>query len=221
MENIDISEFKKNSFVDIIKELLKVNNGYVTSKLLTSLGIHRMYLKIMVEKGLIKKVGTGIYMSTDKEEDDYFIFSLDLSNVIYSHFSALFLQGFSKNKSGKFDITVCNNYFNYKLKKHNVFYVSKDIYELGLIEVKTKFGNKVKAYDLERSICDIIKFRKRLDLDMVKYSVKKYLKSGKRDMKKLLEYAKKLDCKEEVIDIVSLLYDGKLKDLEVYYEWDY
>ena len=34
MENIDISEFKKNSFVDIIKELLKVNNGYVTSKLL-------------------------------------------------------------------------------------------------------------------------------------------------------------------------------------------
>ena len=73
MENIDISEFKKNSFVDIIKELLNVNNGYVTSKLLTSLGIHRMYLKIMVEKGLIKKVGTGIYMSTDKMEDDYFL----------------------------------------------------------------------------------------------------------------------------------------------------
>ena len=89
--------------------MLLLNYGYVTSKLLTSLGIHRMYLKIMVEKGLIKKVGTGIYMSTDKEEDDYFIFSLDLPNVIYSHFSALFLQGFSKDKSGKFDITVCNN----------------------------------------------------------------------------------------------------------------
>ena len=96
--------------------------------------------------------------------------------------------------------------------------VSKDIYELGLIEVKTKFGNKVKAYDLERSICDVIKFRKRLDLDTVKYSIKKYLKSNKRNMKKLLEYAEKLGCKEEVIDIVSLLYDGKLKDLEVYYE---
>ena len=218
MENIDISEFKKNSFADIIKELLNVNNGYVTSKLLTSLGIHRMYLKIMVGKGLIKKVGTGIYMSIDKMEDDYFIFSLDLPNVIYSHFSALYLQGFSKNKSGKFDITVCNNYFNYKLKKHNVFYVSKDIYELGLIEVKTKFGNKVKVYDLERSICDIIKFRKRLDLDMVKYSIKKYLKSNTRNMKKLLEYAEKLGIKDEVIDIVSLLYDGKIEDLGVQYE---
>ena len=93
--------------------------------------------------------------------------------------------------------------------------VSKDIYELGLIEVKTKFGNKVKAYDLERSICDVIKFRKRLDLDMVKYSIKKYLKSNKRNMKKLLEYAEKLGIKDEVIDIVSLLYDGKIEDLGV------
>ena len=93
--------------------------------------------------------------------------------------------------------------------------VSKDIYELGLIEVKTKFGNKVKTYDLERSICDVIKFRKRLDLDMVKYSIKKYLKSNKRNMKKLLEYAEKLGIKDEVIDIVSLLYDGKIEDLEV------
>ena len=93
--------------------------------------------------------------------------------------------------------------------------VSKDIYELGLIEVKTKFGNKVKAYDLERSICDVIKFRKRLDLDMLKYSIKKYLKSNKRNMKKLLEYAEKLGIKDEVIDIVSLLYDGKIEDLKV------
>lgn len=93
--------------------------------------------------------------------------------------------------------------------------VSKDIYELGLIEVKTKFGNKVKAYDLERSICDVIKFRKRLDLDMVKYSIKKYLKSNTRNMKKLLEYAEKLGIKDEVIDIVSLLYDGKIEDLGV------
>ena len=93
--------------------------------------------------------------------------------------------------------------------------VSKDIYELGLIEVKTKFGNKVKVYDLERSICDVIKFRKRLDLDMLKYSIKKYLKSNKRNMKKLLEYAEKLGIKDEVIDIVSLLYDGKIEDLGV------
>ena len=38
------------------------------------------------------------------------------------------------------------------------------------------------------------------------------------DMKKLFWYAEKLGCKDEVIDIISLLYDGKLEDLEAYYE---
>ena len=215
MKKLEINEFKKESYVEIILELVKINNGYITSKLVTDLGIHRMYLKIMVEKGLVEKVGTGIYMDVNNKKDDYFIFSLDLPNVIYSHLTALFLQGFARNDDNMFDITVCNNYFNYKLKKHNVFYVSKDIYEFGLIEVKTKFGNIVKVYDLERSICDIIKSRKRLDLEMVKYSIKKYLNSDKRNMKKLLLYAEKLGIKNEVIDIVSLLYDGRLEDLEV------
>ena len=53
-----------------------MNNGYVTSKELSNLGIHRMYLNIMKEKGMIEKVGNGIYIDSSKIEDSYFVFGL-------------------------------------------------------------------------------------------------------------------------------------------------
>lgn len=210
---MSVREFADKSNIEIISEFMKVNNGYITSKQISELGIHRMYLKIMKDKGMIKKVANGIYVMSNREIDNYFVCSMELPNIVYSHMTGLFLHGYLKKDDARCDVTVCNNYYNYKLKKYNVFYVNRDIYNLGLTEVKTKDGNVVKVYDVERCICDVIKARKRMDLDMIKYSIKKYLKSEKRNLKKLFEYSEKLRIKSEAMDIVCLLYDGKLNDI--------
>ena len=78
--------------------------------------------------------------------------------------TALYFHGLPiKAPNDKYDITVPNNYFNYKIKEHNVFYVDKDTYELGLTEVETPMGNSVRAYDAERCNCDIWIYVKFLD----------------------------------------------------------
>lgn len=56
MERMSIKEFKTKSNIEIIEELMKANNDYVTSKLISELGIHRMYLKIMTKKGIIEMI---------------------------------------------------------------------------------------------------------------------------------------------------------------------
>lgn len=63
-----IKEFKEQSNIEIIASIMQTNNGYVTSKELSNLGIHRMYLNIMKEKGIIEKVGNGIYIDSSKIE---------------------------------------------------------------------------------------------------------------------------------------------------------
>lgn len=177
MEKNIIKEFKDQSNIDIIVSIMKSNNGYITSKMVTDLAIHRMYLNIMCEKGVIEKVGKGIYIDSKKYEDSYYVFSLENPKVIFSHVTALYFYELSiKAPSSKYDITIFNKYHNPKIKKHNIFYVSKDIYNLGLTEVETPMGNKVKSYDIERCICDIIRSKKRMDIEHVKYSVKEYLK---------------------------------------------
>ena len=208
MERMTIEDFKNQSNIEIIESIMKMNNGYVTSKELTNLGVHRMYLNIMKEKGMIEKVGNGIYIDSNKIEDNYFVFSLELPNVVYSHMTALYFHGLSiKAPDNKYDITVPNNYFNYKLKNHNVFYVDKDIYDLGLTEVVTSQGNKVKAYDIERCICDIIRSKNRMDLGYVKYAIREYIKRKDKDLIKLSKYADKMGVKDEVMNFMEIFYE--------------
>ncbi len=208
MEKMTIKEFKDKSNIEIIQEFMKNNNGYITSKELDMFDIHRMYLSIMQEKGLIEKVAAGIYIDTNKIEDNYYVFSLSMPNVIYSHMTALYFHGLSiKAPTDIYDITVKRSYNSNHLKKHNVFYVSDDIYELGLTEVETPMGNKVKVYDIERCICDIIRSKNRMDFEYIKHSVREYLKRKDKDLVKLSLYAEKLGVKEVVMDYVSMMYE--------------
>ena len=144
MEKMSIKEFREKSNIETIIELMNNNNGYITSKLITGLGIHRMYLNILQKEKVIEKVANGVYMDVNKLEDSYYVFSISTPNAVFSHMMALYFYGLSiKAPSEQYDITVCNNYFNYKIKNHNVFYVDKDIYELGLIQINILMGNKV------------------------------------------------------------------------------
>ena len=208
MEKLTIKEFQDKSNIEIIEELMKKNNGYITSKELDMFDIHRMYLSIMKEKGLIEKVAPGIYIDTNKIEDNYYVFGLSMPNVIYSHMTALYFHGLSiKAPNDIYDITVKRSYNSNHLKKHNVFYVSDDIYELGLTEVETPMGNKVKVYDIERCICDIIRSKNRMDFEHVKHSVREYLKRKDKDLVKLSLYAEKLGVKEVVMDYLGMMYE--------------
>lgn len=208
MERMTIKEFKDQSNIEIIESIMKINNGYVTSKQLSNLGIHRMYLNIMKEKGMVEKVGSGIYIDSSKIEDNYFVFGLELPNIVYSHMTALYFHGLSiKAPNDKYDITVPNNYFNYKIRNHNVFYVDRDSYKIGLTEVETPMGNKVKVYDIERCICDIIRSKNRMDLEHVKFSIKEYIKRRDKDLIKLSKYADSMGIKNEVMSFLEMFYE--------------
>ena len=201
-------EFINESNIEIIQKLMEKNNGYITVKELKSFNISRNYLTIMKKKNMIEKVAKGIYIGISKIDDVYYVLSISTPKVIYSHMTALYFHNLSiKAPDSSFDITVTKKYNNPKLKKHNVFYVDDKYYGVGIIMIETPQGNKVKAYDMERCICDIIRSKKRMDLEHVKYAVKEYLKRKDNNLIKLSKYADMFGIKEEVMDFVSMMYE--------------
>lgn len=78
MERMTIKEFKEESNIEVIESIMKMNNGYVTSKELDNFGIHRMYLNSMWKKGIVEKVAPGIYIDINKIEANYYDFNLSM-----------------------------------------------------------------------------------------------------------------------------------------------
>ena len=156
----------------------------------------------------MEKVANGIYIDSNKIEDSYYVFSLSMPNTIFSHMTALYFHGLSiKAPDDKYDITVRKTYNSKHLKKYHVFYVLDGIYELGLTETETPMGNRVRVYDIERCICDIIKSKNRMDSEFVKYNIREYIKRKDKDLIKLSKYAEKMGIKKEVMDFMEVFYE--------------
>jgi len=203
-----IEEFLNENNIDMIMGLINFNGGYVTSKQITELGIHRMYLNLMVKKNMIHRVSKGVYMDVKALEDVYYTFQLRYPKIIFSRFTALYFYGLTEVFPSYFDITVDYNYHVDSINdKHKIIKCSKDILELGLTEIFTPLGHKVRAYDKERCICDIIKYRNRLDIEQVKKAVKMYVKDTDKNLTILCQYSKIMGINKEVMEFVGMFYE--------------
>ena len=208
MEMMTIKEFKDKSNIEIIQELIKVNRGYITSKQLTELGIHRGYLKIMVDRGIIEKVTSGVYIDKNVIEDAFFTFQLRYPKTVYSGFTALYFYNLTEVYPSEYDITVPSNYHVDNINKnHNVIKCKSENFDIGITKVKTSLGYEVNVYDRERCICDLIRFRNKFDLEQVKKSVKMYVNDKNKDINKLREYSIKLNVYNDVMGIVGMYYE--------------
>lgn len=182
-----------NEQAKILTDTIKqINNGMLSTRMIEQLNISRQYLSIMQNNNDIEKVSRGIYLSPSAFEDSYFSFQQKYKKAIFSHMNALCFYGMTEEFPYNYTITVPQSYHVDTVnEKCNVFYVSDDIYELGVVEIETPNGNKVRAYDKERCICNIIRSKGRMDSEQVKKTIKQYMQSRDKDIAKLSEYSKK------------------------------
>ena len=193
---------------DTIKQIMNINNGMLSTRMIEPLNISRQYLSIMENNNDIEKVSRGIYLSPSAFEDSYFSFQQKYKKAIFSHMNALYFYGMTEEFPYNYTVTVPQSYHVDTVnEKCNVFYVSDDIYELGIVEIETPNGNKVRAYDKERCICDIIRSKGRMDLEQVKKTIKQYMQCKDKDMVKLSEYSKKMGINKKVMEMVGGYYE--------------
>ena len=193
---------------DTIKQIMNTNNGMLSTRMIEPLNISRQYLSIMQNNNDIEKVSRGIYLSPSAFEDSYFSFQQKYKKAIFSHMNALYFYGMTEEFPYNYTVTVPQSYHVDTVnEKCNVFYVSDDIYELGVVEIETPNGNKVRAYDKERCICNIIRSKGRMDSEQVKKTIKQYMQSRDKDIAKLSEYSKKMGINKKVMEMVGGYYE--------------
>ena len=68
---------------------------------------------------------------------------------------------------------------------------TSNIFEIGVME-KIIDGFKVKVYDVERCVCDAVKFRNKVGIDVCSEIIDNYLSRPERNISKLMDYARQL-----------------------------
>ena len=195
-------------YIEKIKEKIKKSSGIITSKEIKGLNIPTIYLTRMVKNGELIRVDRGIYTDPNGDYDEYYFFHKRFKVAVFSYISALYLHGFTDIIPDEMEVTVYKGYNPHRIGENiRIHYVTKRIHNLGITGCQTMFENTVRVYDLERTICDLVKNRSEIETELFSKTIDKYVHYENKDLNKLYEFSKKMNIYEKVKELLEVVYE--------------
>ena len=118
----------------------------------------------------------------------------------------MFVKEYSDRTPAQYTMTFPKDYNSPSLKQEsiNIKRVVPENYSFGVIELQSPCGNPIRVYDLERTLCDILR-GSGSDIQIVGAAMKKYATSREKDIHKLMQYADQLRVKPKVLRYMEVL----------------
>ncbi|EFO65848.1 type IV toxin-antitoxin system AbiEi family antitoxin domain-containing protein [Lactobacillus iners] len=194
--------------MNTLKEYIK-ENVVITNKEAEKFGYTRYNLSELTKSGQLERLRPGLYQLKGKVIDDFVLISSNSNRIIFSHQTALYLHDLSDRTPSVFHISVPQGYNASHIKKRyedlQVHYVKKDLYEIGKTEIKSPQGNLIPIYDIERTICDIIIDREKIDKQIFTDAIKRYFKSNNKNLRLLIKYSRLFKIEDEIRKYMEVL----------------
>jgi predicted transcriptional regulator of viral defense system len=162
---------------------------------------------MLVEEEKLIRTSPGVYQSPDAWEDKLYAYQQKKKHMIYSHDTALYLHGLSDRDPIHYGVTLPTGYNTSQIKQIDLitYTIKTSLFELGKMTMKSPFGNDITVYDKERTICDIIRSRSRIDKQILHDGLKRYVKDTSKNLNNLLEYAKKMGIDNVLRNYMEIL----------------
>lgn len=197
-----------NNKFQIIRDIADSSDGIIKTKQVEDAGLNKTILKTYVDDGFLVKESQGIYSLSDGIIDEYKLIQIRSEKVIFSYGTALYLLGMSDRVPHLLDVTVPQGYNASRIKKDyptiRFHYVKKELWELGIIKIKSPMGAEIEIYDKERCICDLIRDKREIDMQLYIQAIKEYFKVGS-NIRKILKYGKKFGIEENIRTYMEVL----------------
>ncbi len=171
--------------------LIKSNNGLILTKDVSNAGIPREYISQLVEEGILIKVDRSSYITKDGYDDKLYRIQAKHPHMVYSHETALVLNGIIDDELQVLSVTVAAGYHSKSLVDSGIVLhsIKKEYLEIGTSSLKTPYNRNITVYNMERTICDIIRNRNHMDNNIFSKSLKNYAYRTDKNIERLQEYA--------------------------------
>jgi predicted transcriptional regulator of viral defense system len=178
-----------------VTKLFRDGNGYRNAAQLKDAKVTTVQIKELVNKGILERVSHGHYWLIDEEKgkpENFEMLEACMVNprAVICADSACYYHGLVEKAPDKLSVATLKTdrskmQLNFPVTRH---YYSDLAFEQDMEVVDTPYG-QIRIYALERSVCDTIRFRADIGVEMVEHIVRNYMKRENRQMERLLAYA--------------------------------
>lgn len=173
-------------------EAFEKQSGVLKTSELSDLGLSSRQIKRLIETNVIAKLKYGFYERVGEiNQEDVVIAKLFPDAILFLE-SALFHYGYTDRVPTVWQIAVDRDKEKsiYKIEFPRVkpYYQERKYLDVGLTSYLNQ-GIKIRIYDRERTLCDVLRFEKKLEKEVYANAIKHYLKDSKKNVRKLYDYA--------------------------------
>ena len=143
-----------------------IDSGILIVKNVKKRDVSRQAIYDYIKINHMEKIGPGMYITQETLEDESYTLSLRCPRGIISHDDALYYYGLVDREPLVHTMTIYTGYNPSSLTNsgYKIYTVKKDLLDLGKTTVINNFGHTVPMYDLERTICDLVRSRSNFEI---------------------------------------------------------
>lgn len=191
---------------DIFEPLKK--HDYITYDIARKYGISKYMFNKYIHENNLEQVEHGIYASKDELTDELYILHKRCPNAVFSHDEAFYYHGLSDREPIIHTLTIFSGYNPHRLVSTGnckVYTIKKELLEVGKILVNDSMGNEIPMYNMERTVCDLVRNRNSIEIQEFNSVLKTYLLRKDKDLNLLMEYAKLFRLKNIIRKYMEVL----------------
>ena len=190
-----------------LSALLQKNKGFLKTADAVEVGVSRTVLGDFVREHGLERVAHGLYMSQDAWEDGMFVIQARYPQAVFSHESALYLLNLANREPVPFSVTFKAGTNAAGLSKQGikVYKVKGELFAEGIMEARSPSGHAVRTYNAERTICDLFRSRRNIEIQDLQDAVKTYIRVKEKNIPLLMRYAKAFSVEKLVRQYLEVL----------------
>ena len=194
--------------IQTAKQIFDAHNGIMKSKEIIENKIYNRFLKKLIDEGYVEKIKFGYYQWQDERAfSEATVIARLFPDAVICMESALQYYGYTDRTPSAWCLAVdkhsTKSRFNIDYPSVKPHYIPEEQMMLGAELVNIE-DTELKIFNRERVICDCLRQENKMDVEVFNKAIQAYIKDPKKNVPRLMEYAKILRAENKVRKIIGV-----------------
>lgn len=194
--------------IQTAKQIFDAHNGIMKSKEIIENKIYNRFLNKLIDEGYVEKIKFGYYQWQDERAfSEVTVIARLFPDAVICMESALQYYGYTDRTPSAWCLAVdkhsTKSRFNIDYPSVKPHYIPDEQMTLG-VELVNIEDTELKIFNRERVICDCLRQENKMDVEVFNKAIQAYIKDPKKNVPRLMEYAKILRTENKVRKMIGV-----------------